>query len=74
MINLQKFLEELTYRIPPGEGQKHSITLGDNHLLQLTLFLGDTYCTFYLDENDMHKFELDLLDEIESLLLLDELK
>lgn len=54
-------LNELTKRIPPGENQKHNITL-HNGTLQITFMLGDKYIPVILDNDDLY-MRLDKLAE-----------
>lgn len=62
------FLELLNKRIPPGEGQRHNLTLNNNGKLELTLMLGEKYVPFQLEEIDLDLRVLDLVETIQHVL------
>lgn len=57
------FLERLSKRLPPGEGQSHNIT-GNNGTLALHLMMGETFVPVYLQPLDLDRAIDDVLDEI----------
>lgn len=63
MREAKRLLEELTKLIPPGIGQRHNITCGDNGL-EVTLMVGDRYVPFLLEEEDLDRQSGDLLSLI----------
>lgn len=60
------FLEQLSERLPPGEGQSHNIT-GNNGALALHLMLGTTFIPIYFQPLDLDRAIEDALDEIVQL-------
>lgn len=58
MYRAKLLLELLTKHIPPGEGQKHNLTLNEGGL-EVTLMLGEKYIPFWLQETD---FDLPVRD------------
>lgn len=71
MRNAIKLLAILEAILPPGDGQRHNITLDDNGLPQLTLMLGERYCPVRFDETDLDKspaiLALEIHDSMEAL-------
>lgn len=58
--------------VHPGNGQRHSLTLNDKGLLELTLFCGDIYHTYILCHNELeHKKIADFVAEIVALELIE---
>lgn len=48
----KRFLDILTELVPPGENQRHNITVEDDKLT-LTLMVGSKYYSYHFDENDL---------------------
>lgn len=67
MYRAKLLLEMLTRRIPPGEGQRHNITLGDDGL-EVTLMLESRYVPFVLKETDFDLPVQSLVDTVQGLL------
>lgn len=71
MRQTQKLLAILETILPPGNGQRHNITLGNNGLPELTLMLGERYCPVYLEEADLDKspavLALEICDSVRAL-------
>jgi hypothetical protein len=61
-----ELLAEVTKRIQPGKGQKHSLLL-DGERLELCLMLGDNYLPIHMDQADFEKTIDELAKEILSL-------
>lgn len=51
--NLALFLDRLAARVPPGDGQRHNITLGDDGRLELAI--SEQRRTIYLGDADMKR-------------------
>ncbi|MHC4749536.1 MAG: hypothetical protein ACYTFW_06630 [Planctomycetota bacterium] len=58
-------LRQLTKIAPPGEGQRHNLTVEDNGDLVLYLMLGDIYHPVKFEDEDLDKPITQLLAEIE---------
>jgi hypothetical protein len=54
MRDVLLLLMDLEAQFPPGEGQRHAITLDDKHL-RITLFLGARVASYTLDEDDLDR-------------------
>lgn len=61
--DLIAFLERLSERLPPGEGQRHNIT-GNNGTLVLHLMFGETFVPVYLQTLDLDRAVDDVIGEI----------
>lgn len=67
--NLPAFMAHLCEEIPPGEGQRHNITLdGENGRLELTLMLGEAFQSFFIESDDLKKSVEDSVAEIRQML------
>lgn len=73
-LDLISLLEDLTQRFPPGEKQRHAVTLADKEMgpkakLRLTLFQGKFYIDIVVTAEDLERETVEVRDEIMALLL-----
>jgi len=64
MVQAKLLLEQLTIQMPPGIGQRHSITIDEAGNLVVTLMMGDVYVPATLEEGDYDKGIYDLVAEL----------
>lgn len=62
------FLHTLSGRYPPPAGRHHALTIADDGRLLLMLHIGDTWQSFTIDEADLDRAPVDVLDDIDRLL------
>ncbi len=67
MRSAKQLLEALTEALPPGEGQRHSITVADGNLA-VTLMLGERYVPAYLEDEDLDRPAGEIAEEIVGLI------
>ena len=66
MLETRLFLRKLEERVPPGEGQRHNLTIDDKGDLVLALMLGENVATFILEFDDLVKAVDEIVDEVET--------
>ncbi len=64
MRNAKLLLEQLTKTIPPGQEQRHNLTIDEQGNLVLYLMLGKRYQPVILTEEELDKSANDLTEEI----------
>ncbi len=60
-------LERLTEEFPPGENQRHNITINSKGNIIITLMIDGKYYPFLINEDDLNKTSFQLLEEIREL-------
>ena len=69
MLEAKLFLEEITKAFPPGEGQRHNLTVEGKNLV-LTLMLGERYQPIVLTDDDLDgKSGEELIEEVKDWLV-----
>ncbi len=68
MKNAKILLKELTRRIPPAGGRRHSITLNGWGDMELTVFCNEQVYLMPLSDRELDIKPSNLVDEIESLM------
>jgi hypothetical protein len=64
MNNAKLLLQKLTILIPPGEDQRHNLTVNEDGNLMLGLMLGDVFQYLMLEDEDFLKSADSLANEI----------
>ena len=68
MYRARLLLKMLTEMIPPGENQRHNITLNDKGAIEICLMLGDKFVPFGVEEANFDRPVSALAYEIYNLL------
>jgi hypothetical protein len=53
IVRTVKKLLELLSEQYPSRNQRHNVTLAENGVLEVTLFLGETWQAFWIEEGDL---------------------
>jgi hypothetical protein len=66
MFRVRLLLKMLTEEIPPGENQRHNITLDGEGAMEVCLMLGNRFVPFKIEEFDLDRPVSHLVYEIQN--------